>query len=100
MLGGCCMIGRAMRDEPRAGPATFKTPNPIIIRPCRPLPGLDSKTAVEASKGAREHQRHRQTSHSSDQNMTPTTELEVPYSPQEQVREDEVGRAPQDVDQR
>jgi len=44
-------------------------------------PWLASQTAVELSKSAREHQRHRQTARAGDQDVTPTTELEVPDPP-------------------
>ena len=106
---GCCMIGRVFKDveKPKSvtGDIQNSTPHHKSTLPKCPrldyatgLSGLASKTAVEASEGAREHQRHGQTARAGDQDMTPTTELEVPDPLQEQIRKEEVRRAPQDVD--
>ena len=105
------MIGRVFKDveKPKSvtGDIQNSTPHNKSTLPKCPrldyatgLSGLASKTAIEASKGTREHQRHCQSARVGDQDMTPTTELEVPDPPQEQVREEKVRRAPQDVDPR
>jgi len=85
---GCALLARWPLQ--RGGILQRATPDPWMA-------GHISLAAVEAPKGVRKHQRHRQTACTRNHDMMPPTELEVPDLYQEQVSEDEVRRAPQDV---